>query len=73
MKPITCGAIGESIQVILVREKVPNVKNASHCEPKIVLTLILNRKNMANTLISRLMELSSGEKGETLNISMKLD
>ena len=42
------------------------------CEPEIVLTLILSRKNMANTLISRLMELSSGEKGEALNISVKL-
>ena len=27
------------------------------CEPEIILTLILNRKNMANTSISRLMKL----------------
>ena len=42
------------------------------CEPKIVLTLIFNRKNMANTLIARLMELSSGEDSETLDISVRL-
>ena len=42
------------------------------CEPEIVLTLILNHKNMANTLIARLMELSSGEKSETLDISVRL-
>ena len=44
----------------------------SSCEHEIILTLILNGKNMANTLSSRLMELSSGEKDETLIISVKL-
>ena len=42
--------------------------NMGTCEPEIVFTLTLNRKNMANTMISRLMELASGENGETLDI-----